>query len=150
MHARTNILLQVFLGGTTNWQPHFNALTVVVNKMPAEAIVEGQDGIEHATRFLMANVIWFDIIACTSTNSPPRIAYKEYLSRDIDLCPIMGCQNWVMIAIGDIANLDAQRLVWDIDEVPREVLEIQERLEIGIDEMNNASEVSISKFQVIH
>lgn len=115
--------------------------------MKPEINTDAQDGIEHSGRFLVASMVWFDIIACTSTATPPKIAYREWLNRGIDLCPLMGCQNWVMMAIGDIACLYQQRLVWDVEETPDEVLEIQQRLEEGIESMKDSTEASSKTFQ---
>lgn len=59
-------------------------------------------------RFLIPVLLWFDLLACASTGEAPRMPYQTLLeSNEVDLEGIMGCQNWVMGAIGDIAQLNA-------------------------------------------
>lgn len=126
------------MGGTTNWQPHLNALTAVLNGLTPE-VADNQDGVEHARRFLIANLIWFDLLACTSTGTSPKIAYREWLNKGIDMRPIMGVQNWAMLAIGDVASLNSRRLLWD-EEVPEEVSEIQNHIEQGLHMLTGVSQ----------
>ncbi|CAM1510636.1 Fc.00g009710.m01.CDS01 [Cosmosporella sp. VM-42] len=126
------ISFEVFLGGTANWQPHVDALTAVVNRLTPGATTE-VNGVEHARRFLVANLVWFDLLACTSTGTTPKTAYKEWLENDIDMRPVMGCQNWIMIKIGDIARLNGTEWgVWDGNKSPTAVLSIQQSLQAGI------------------
>lgn len=117
------------MGGTTNWQPHLNALTAVLNGLTPE-VADTQGGVEHARRFLIANLLWFDLLACASTGTSPKSAYREWLNGGIDMRPIMGCQNWAMIAIGDVATLNTRRLFWD--EIPDEVSEVKNRIDEGL------------------
>lgn len=59
-----------------------------------------------ALSFLVAVILWFDLLSCASTNSPPRMPYQELLDNNlIDMSTTMGVQNTVMRSIGDIATL---------------------------------------------
>jgi hypothetical protein len=58
--------------------------------------------------FLMAQAIWFDILACVSMDRVPRIPYREWLeASDLEMADLMGCYNWIMVCIGDLAYLQA-------------------------------------------
>jgi hypothetical protein len=57
--------------------------------------------------FLVAVVLWFDLLSCVSTGTGPRLAYRAILhDYHISLEDVVGCQNWAMVAIGDLAILD--------------------------------------------
>lgn len=59
-----------------------------------------------ALSFLVAVILWFDLLSCASTNSIPRLPYRELIDNNmIDMSTAMGVQNTVMRAIGDIATL---------------------------------------------
>lgn len=63
-----------------------------------------------ALDFLSAVVIWFDIAACASTGTAPRLLHYHpslLLSGRIDLANVMGCRSWAMEIIGQIAALSA-------------------------------------------
>lgn len=58
--------------------------------------------------FLMAQTIWIDILACVSMDRVPRIPYREWLeASDVEMADLMGCYNWIMVCIGDLAHLQA-------------------------------------------
>lgn len=59
-----------------------------------------------ALSFLVTVILWFDLLSCASTNSPPRMPYRELLDNNmVNMSTTMGVQNTVMSAIGDIATL---------------------------------------------
>lgn len=61
-----------------------------------------------ALPFLVTCVLWFDLVSCVSTGTSPRLPYKKLLAMEvIDLETVMGCANWAMLAIGDLASLNA-------------------------------------------
>lgn len=108
---------QLFQGGVTNWQPHHNALVSVVNRLSPEAMARrGADpdqpllsGIDLAERFLVTKVVWLDVLAATVTGTAPRTRYAEWLDVEgVDMSRVMGCRNWAMRAIGDLASVAAE------------------------------------------
>lgn len=97
---------------------------------------------EAALDFLSAVVIWFDIAACASTGTAPRLLrhHSSLLgSGRADLANVMGCRSWTMEIIGQIAALDAWKTecvtdgtgvsIWELVEKGKS---IQTRLESGI------------------
>ncbi|KAF4172531.1 hypothetical protein CNMCM8694_001044 [Aspergillus lentulus] len=111
---------EVFQGGTTNWETHLNALTSLVGQIdpidlgnqqthPDGEGIETSRGVVAARRFLICNLLWFDLLACVAREAPPKMAYREWLALEgMDISCVTGCQNWAMIAIGDIATLSAR------------------------------------------
>jgi len=92
--------------------------------------------------FFTSAIIWFDIVACVSTGSQPHLAEHHHslltqsssTSEDdltFQLERIMGCQNWVMIIIGEIATLAHAHQEGDLDtkQFTSTVKDIQDRLE---------------------
>lgn len=65
----------------------------------------------------MAQVLWFELLASASTGLRPRMPYRTWLNSDcVDMTDVMGCENWIMEVIGDLATLDAQRTRLELDE----------------------------------
>ncbi|KAK0632618.1 fungal-specific transcription factor domain-containing protein [Immersiella caudata] len=83
---------------------------------------------QASLRFSVAFLLFFDTIAATALERPPRLhafhqhllaepnedtkrpwtnGEKEHISPHLDLCDFMGLQNWIVMAIGDIAALDS-------------------------------------------
>lgn len=71
---------------------------------------------QSAFRFFAGLLLFIDIISSTALEQPPRLrAFHDNLLGGshssqygpIELDTIVGCQNWVLVAIGDIAALDA-------------------------------------------
>lgn len=61
-----------------------------------------RDGLQ----FLITAALWFDILSCVSTGKVPALPYSQWLSiPGLDTASVMGCQNWIMALIGDLANL---------------------------------------------
>jgi transcription factor-like protein len=105
--------------------PHLNALmssfrdTQLDNlePVPSASALDDESDIERheylvtissAQRFLIAELLWFDIISCVATEAAPQSDYHRWLEEtDVDVSCVTGCENWVMIAIGDIATLRA-------------------------------------------
>ncbi|KIX05433.1 uncharacterized protein Z518_06305 [Rhinocladiella mackenziei CBS 650.93] len=116
------ISFELFRGGVSDWQPHLNALASIVAALendPANSRqIEGETSFQQAggsmqmedaaLPFLIAVVLWFDLVSCASTGSAPRLSYTSLMvDHKIDLAGVMGCQNWAMAAIGDLAWLNA-------------------------------------------
>ena len=65
----------------------------------------------------MAQVLWFELLASASTGLRPRMPYRTWLNSGcVDMTDVMGCENWIMEVIGDLATLDAQRTYLELDE----------------------------------
>lgn len=105
--------------------------------------------IREGLEFLVTNVLWFDILACVSTGTAPQIPYKCWLGVDgVDTANLMGCHNWVLPAIGDIASLkqwkDENELkgLLSVRELASRAHEIELHLEKGIERLDAANEVT--------
>ncbi|KAH6685822.1 fungal-specific transcription factor domain-containing protein [Plectosphaerella plurivora] len=119
------ISFEVFSGGAGTWMPHLNALVSSfqdtqlddLEPVPSASALDDEADIERheylvtissAQRFLIAELLWFDIISCIATEAAPRSEYRRWLEEtDVDISCVTGCENWAMIAIGDIATLCA-------------------------------------------
>lgn len=63
---------------------------------------KNRDGLQ----FLITAALWFDILSCVSTGKVPALPYSQWLSiPGLDTADVMGCQNWIMALIGDLASL---------------------------------------------
>lgn len=106
----------------SDWELHLNALASIVhdlepdlpstdNRSPSGSLVQGTipNSIESAALpFLIAVVLWFDLLSCASTGLAPRLPYRDLIeNRGVNLEHVLGCKNWVMVSIGDLASLNA-------------------------------------------
>ncbi|CAI6091489.1 unnamed protein product [Clonostachys chloroleuca] len=56
--------------------------------------------------FLLVDILWFDLFACISGDRVPGLPYESWLTTPgFNTADVMGCDNCVMQAIGDIAML---------------------------------------------
>lgn len=100
-------------------------------------------------RFIIVTGLWFDIFSCLSTDRLPQLPYRKWLGiQDLHMADLMGCENWVLVAIGDLAHLAKCKDVQGPGEVEctAELLVQGERistdLENGIDKLEIATKVS--------
>jgi C6 transcription factor Pro1 len=120
--------LKVFNGATGAWQMHLQAAATLAPQMVNAQLSLSEDGSAHLTSqrrledlavlscedhttitLLLGSFIWFDILACASTGSRPFLALDHILILEgdrIHLEELMGCENWVMIVIFQISELD--------------------------------------------
>ncbi|KIW28402.1 uncharacterized protein PV07_08069 [Cladophialophora immunda] len=103
--------------------------------------------VDHvAMEFFSAVFLWFDTLATVSTGRGPQFAdvcaaaFGDPDSK-VRLRNIMGCENWVMIIIRDVAVLDGRRRNGQEGHDPRrnaddgqKYTELRERLELGLAE----------------
>ncbi|RGP66164.1 hypothetical protein FSPOR_6784 [Fusarium sporotrichioides] len=164
--AATQMLIsfEVFNGAESDWLPHLDAMTSILGTYSPESLLRNSLApnstvISPASRtydnssesfqpdfdFLVAETIWIDILACVSTGRVPRIPYQQWLEASkIDMADLMGCYNWVMIAIGDLAHLQAWKKgmkelgTLSIPELVIRSREIETRLQSGIAELRLA------------
>ncbi|KAH7143539.1 fungal-specific transcription factor domain-containing protein [Dactylonectria macrodidyma] len=151
------ISFQVFQGGTCNWEPHVSALgSILAEPTPSELRLQPAElnradselvgGIAIAQRFQVANLLWFDILACTSTGASPRTPYRQWLNvPEVDMSRVMGCQNWMMAIIGDIASLGAVASSFQTEVMHSSMQALEERIYRGLDALDSEPEVSIAR-----
>ncbi|KAK2599170.1 hypothetical protein QQS21_005360 [Conoideocrella luteorostrata] len=140
------ISFELFRAGLDNWQTHLHALTSVVNKIlvshPSTDTQKPTDGVDRAQPFLVTKVLWLDILASTATGMGPQTRYQKWLELDqIDMSRVMGCQNWVMKAIGDISTIAGRQS--DTGPLKSDELQlkaIEQILEEGIERMRLCAE----------
>lgn len=103
----------------------------------------GRGGCHQGLEFLMVTVVWFDIFASLSTGRPPRLPYQGWLrTPGLNTADLMGCQNWVLVAIGDLAHFDTWKEqqesegLLSIRELAGKAQEIEMRLENGIQSLD--------------
>ncbi|KAF6833092.1 hypothetical protein CPLU01_05771 [Colletotrichum plurivorum] len=138
------ISFEVFQGGTSKWEPHLNALISVASQVDAENIaglpsqslrpeMGFQIMIAAAMRFQMAQLLWFDLVSCVATGMKPKLPYQHWLKLDeLDLSSVMGCQNWAMLALGDVALLESELGKTDLATLTGRISAILSRLDEGI------------------
>jgi hypothetical protein len=61
--------------------------------------------ISTALSFFASTSLWYDIFSCATTGSIPFDLRGTEIEKYIDFKTVMGCENWVMFAIRDIASL---------------------------------------------
>jgi hypothetical protein len=89
-------------------------------------------GENTALNFLTGTIIWFDVLACVSTNSQPHLSnyYNRLLNDEsLDLDAILGCQNWAIIAIGGITHLATKCQTASSDTARDEIERIERCIE---------------------
>lgn len=103
-----------------------------------------KDGLE----FLLVIVIWFDLFACLPTGRAPQLPYHRWLQiPGLNTADLMGCHNWVMEMIGDIAQFSIWKETQEKDgilsirELANKGQGIETRLENGIQSLDLARSV---------
>jgi len=98
----------------------------------------------------MVGVMWYDLFACISTRSIPRLPYQRCLQTPgFNTADLMGCHNWVMMAIGDLTHLSAWKDQQEKDgllsirELASKGQEIETRLESGIETLVREKDVGL-------
>lgn len=105
---------------------------------------------DAALAFHAPVLLWMDILSCIATCQKPQLPYDDWLSssHDIDLAQIMGCQNWAMKAIGDLATLQEWKMesltsgTFRVEEFTAKAQWIEDELENGIEALQLTKEVS--------
>lgn len=145
----------MFRGGEHNWQPHLRVVTSLLRSQPPENIFNehsrlthnhpgSEDDIAlHGLRFLMVKTLWIDLFACISTGKPPHLPYQQWLSiPGLYMEDLIGCRNWVMLSIGDLAVLEEWKLskeqegALSVRELAMKSLEIETHLEHGLADLD--------------
>lgn len=94
--------------------------------------------INAAMRFHMAQLLWFDLVSCVATAKAPNLPYQEWLGLDdLDVSCVMGCQNWALSALGDVASLEIRLQDMDRAVATRTISDITDRIYHGIEGLKN-------------
>ncbi|THV45537.1 hypothetical protein BGAL_0477g00070 [Botrytis galanthina] len=150
------ISFEILKGDSNDWQTHLqaartifrglknnfllpldtlNAVQEIGDSSNADSDALSSDE-ELALEFFSTALIWFDVISSVTIGANPEYsdAYPSILGIDnsrIQLCKLMGSQNWVMIAIMNIALLAE----WKLSErLARRAACIEDQIENGIKE----------------
>jgi hypothetical protein len=88
-------------------------------------------------------MLWIDLFACVSTGKPPHLPYQQWLSTPgLYMEDLIGCRNWVMLSIGELAMLDEWKQskekegALSVRELAMKSLEIEARLEQGLADLD--------------
>ena len=94
-------------------------------------------------RFISGTLIWLDIISCIIAATTPHllVCHSTVMARDSQtrLEDVMGCKNWVMLQIGRIAALHANKLQalrqghFNCEEFKRTIIDINIEIQNGLD-----------------
>ncbi|ENH75301.1 hypothetical protein FOC1_g10001491 [Fusarium oxysporum f. sp. cubense race 1] len=166
----TLISFEVFNGAEYDWVPHLDAVTAVLAMHSPDALLPTSSSPENTLpssintsrdddprqsqadfNFLVAEALWHDILACATTGRVPRIPYRQWLEGSgLEMADLMGCYNWVMIAIGDLAHLQAWKKDMkkqgrlSVPELARRGQRIEKRLQDGITELKRTANAGAS------
>ncbi|KAJ4328417.1 hypothetical protein N0V84_001101 [Fusarium piperis] len=129
----------------SNWEPHFNTLVSVASDLkpsefnfyppdPSSPDFDFLRGMKMAQRFLLANLLWVDVLAPISTGASPKLPYREWLDAGkIDMSRVMGCQNSIMIAIRDLVTVDAKAGSMSTETLQETILELEKQIFDGME-----------------
>ncbi|KAL7946737.1 fungal-specific transcription factor domain-containing protein [Trichoderma barbatum] len=151
------ISFEVLQGGSLGWQTHLDALTTVASKIRLPPFEDRDDepsiqqapsgpgsslrrGMKYARRFEITKLLWFEILSTASSGVPPRMPFRAWLdSEEILMADFVGCQNWVMRAIGDLSMIEAGIDCPDLDERRKSLGSLEKMLREGIERMRARS-----------
>jgi hypothetical protein len=87
-----------------------------------------------AQKFILANLVWIDILAPLATGTTPKLPYHDWLNAGkIDMSRIMGCQNSIMIVIGDLMALGSRASSVSTEYLQSGIVDLEQRIFDGID-----------------
>ncbi|KAJ5306945.1 C6 transcription factor [Penicillium antarcticum] len=158
------ISFEVFRGAEHDWLLHLDATASLMGLLSPEAIFNSdsticdlssipfseqyrspKSGMVEGLQFLTVAVIWSDIFACVATGRAPRLPYQQWLRiQGLNTADLMGCENWVMVVIGDLAHLSIwkekqeEEGMLSIRELASRGKEIERCLEGGIQDLDLA------------
>jgi hypothetical protein len=103
---------KMFRGGTEDWQMHLQAAAALIPTIKADdmmlSVIHLSPAYKSAMYFFAGVIAWYDILSCVTTGLKP---FSECSCLDtglgyIQLDKLMGCENWAMLLIMDIAVLN--------------------------------------------
>lgn len=87
-----------------------------------------------AQKFILGNLVWIDILAPLATGTAPKLPYHDWLNAGkIDMSRIMGCQNSIIIVIGDMMALGSRANSVSTAYLQSGIADLQQRIFDGID-----------------
>lgn len=90
-------------------------------------------GRARALNFFVAQVLWYELLACASIGTELRMPYQTWLNAGcINMVTLMGCENWVLEVIGDIALLDAKSAQLQHEKIVEMITDCEHRLTRGM------------------
>ncbi|KAL2676587.1 hypothetical protein Neosp_010351 [[Neocosmospora] mangrovei] len=105
-------------------------------------------GMNTAQKFLLANLLWIDVLAPVSTGEAPKLPYREWLEAGkIDMSRVMGCQNSIVVAIGDLVAVDSKAGSMNTETLQEHILELEKQIFDGMEaalEVETATKQSTS------
>jgi len=134
---------KLFRGDTHDWQMHLQAASTLSIKFGREHVKEASSSLTHkvAMEFFTGVITWYDSLSCGSTGLKPFTKldrFDEEVSPQIRFDKLMGCENWVMRLIWEIATfaewktrLEAGGRV-SMWEIVRRGSDIKRQLETGL------------------
>lgn len=134
----------MFRGDTSHWQIHLQAAITVSLQYRRERVKvcgPSTQTLKLAMEFCKGVLTWYDILSCASTGLKPFSDFEhidEEIFSVIRFDKLMGCENWVMRLIMEIATLGEwkRRLEANSDlgmwQIMRRAAEIEMRLEKGL------------------
>jgi hypothetical protein len=134
---------KLFRGDTHDWQMHLQAASALSIKFGREHVKEAPSSRTHevAMEFFTGVTTWYDILSCASTGLKPFTnpdRFDEDVFPQIHFDKLMGCENWVIHLIWEIAifsewktRLEAGGGV-SIWEIVRRGSDIKSQLETGL------------------
>jgi hypothetical protein len=138
------LVFQVFRGAEHDWLLHLDATASLMGLLSPEAIFNP------------------DSVICDTSSTPfaeqyrspksgmvegraPRLPYQQWLRiHGLNTADLMGCENWVMLIIGDLAHFSIwketqeEQDMLSIRELASRGKEIERRLESGIQDLDLA------------
>jgi len=146
----------MFKGDARNWRMHLSAAAVIIPDIKdRERVAEFlslSSGYQSALFFFSGVVGWYDILSCSTTGTRP-FSNCECIDAALGyifLDKIMGCENWAMLLIMDIAFLDEWNHNLEVgDQLSRPEMvtrasHIKRRLQDGIrDNSSSLSQLTI-------
>lgn len=100
-------------------------------------------------------MVSLDLFACLPTGRVPQLPYQQWLyTSEIQIADLLGCENWVMIIIGDLAcfskwkEVQEKEGILNIVELARRGAEIEDRLTTGIEKLDSTRDVSINHYHI--
>ncbi|KAF2812002.1 uncharacterized protein BDZ99DRAFT_285148 [Mytilinidion resinicola] len=150
------ISLEVFIHRTDSWRVHLRAAAILVDDLRTDAMQQSRRTLSpsysSALHFFAGVMAWYDILSCVTTGvkSFCHCALGCLAMGDgfIQLDKVMGCQNWAMLCIMEIATLDEwrreeqERGRLSVRELVSRAADIERELEGGLDGMVRASSES--------
>jgi C6 transcription factor Pro1 len=103
--------IQAFINSTESWKIHLAAAVAVFPNIQRQLSLGGltdlsMPNLRAALCFFASVARWYDIISCATTGSKPFDLTYPNIEGHTHFDKVMGCENWIIFAIKDIAALN--------------------------------------------